>query len=376
MIVGIDKQDIDDVIQHSVKKIDEKYNNRYQLAKLLNGYRRFDPTRGMEYKLDLSFIDISQGTKVIKRINLVRPLSQLEIIPMPYVTESTKVNLILPVTATNKDGVVSFLDSYAHTCLDAGDNANLFVVFIYDTVDYKNNKDDIFAVLKSMISYYESKYMNGARISWAPVQSNNPTQLTVMDAVSKRFSPENLFLYCTVGMELSTDFLNRVRMNTIASWQVFFPIGFWQYKPNLVNEEKPYPTNIEINQKDGHFDKYAYDHASFYNSDFIQARKQMTSKGASIEIDLFDLFLKYHDVHVFRAVEPTLLHRYRVRICKPTEDEGAYHRCLTTRAEGLASRSQLAMLIFEHQQEQINNRLEQMKVGNNPNVEVMKPNML
>ena len=108
----------------------------------------------------------------------------------------------------------------------------------------------------------------------------------------------------------------------------------------------------------------------------MQARKQMTTEGASINIDLFDLFLKYHDLHVFRAVEPTLLHRYRERLCRPTEDEGAYHRCLASRSEGLASRSQLALLIFEHQQQQINNRLEDMRNQNNPNVEQMKPNML
>lgn len=295
---------------------------------------------------------------------------------MPYVTESTRINLILPVTASTRDGVVSFLDSYAHTCLDSGDNTNLFVVFIYDTVDYKNEKDDIFSVLKSMISYYESKYMNGARIVWSGEPNSNPTQITLMDAISKKFSAESLFLLCTVGMELSIDYLNRVRMNTIANWQVFFPIGFWQYKPNLVFEEKPYPTNIDITKNNGHFDSNAYDHASFYNSDYMSARKKMQEAGASLDIDLFKMFLLYHDAHVFRADEPALLHRYRERICKPTSDEDAYHRCLVSRAEGLASRSQLSMLIFEHYQNINSDMFEAIQKQGNNKVEQMKPNML
>lgn len=372
---GSQKDDIDDVIRVSMEKLHEKYGDRFSFHRLLNGYCRFDATRGMEYILDLLVVDSVQKMDIIKRVNLVRPLSKVEIVPMPYVTESTRINLILPVTASTRDGVVSFLDSYAHTCLDSGDNSNLFVVFIYDT-DNKNDKDDIFSVLKSMISYYESKYMNGARIVWSAETTSSPSKIALMDSISKKFSAESLFLLCTVGMELSIDYLNRIRMNTIANWQVYFPIGFWQYKPNLVFEEKPYPTVIEISRDTGHFDANAYDHASFYNSDYIAARQRMREAGASVDVGLFKMFLLYHDAHVFRAVEPALLHRYHERICKPTSDEEAYHRCLVSRSEGLASRSQLAMLIFEHYQNINSDMFQAIQKQGNPKVEQMKPNML
>ena len=42
----------------------------------------------------------------------MRPLSQVEIIPMPYVTESTKVNIILPVTVQEADSLTKFLGIY------------------------------------------------------------------------------------------------------------------------------------------------------------------------------------------------------------------------------------------------------------------------
>ena len=372
---GVDKEDVQDILKVSMTKLNEKYNNIFTYRRLVNGYRRFDPLRGMEYKLDLALQEKPKDIEVIKRVNLVRPLSYVEMIPMPYVTENVRVNMVLPVTFNIREGVVSFLDSYAHTCLDSGDNANLFVVFIYDKLQYKNTREDDFAVLKSMISYYESKYMNGARIAWTAIQSSSPTQFTIMDAISKKFQPEALLLLCTVGMQLSIDFLNRVRMNTIVGWQVFFPIGFWTYKPNLVYSEKPYPTTIEVSPSSGHFDTMIYDHASFYNSDYMKARKDMASSQKGLKVpDLYDMFLKHHNLHVFRAVEPALLVHYKEHVCSPSLEEEAYSRCLVSRSRGLASRSQLAMLIFEHQQKVDQGQMKVMKEQNGE--EPIKANML
>ena len=46
------------------------------------------------------------------RVDMLRPLSQVEIIPMPYVTEATKVNIILPVTVHEAEALSKFLAVY------------------------------------------------------------------------------------------------------------------------------------------------------------------------------------------------------------------------------------------------------------------------
>lgn len=74
-----------------------------------------------------------------------------------------------------------------------------------------------------MIAYYNKKYASsGTRIEWTPLQSNGTfvSEFHLMEAVTGRYTPDSLILFCTVGMELATDFFNRVRMNTIAEWQV------------------------------------------------------------------------------------------------------------------------------------------------------------
>jgi hypothetical protein len=74
--------------------------------------------------------------------------------------------------------------------------------------------------------------------------------------------------------------------------QVYFPIGFWQYKPNLIYDKKPYPTTIELVGKVGHYDMMSFEHASFYLSDYINSRQLMVPEDV-LSGDLFEMFVKY-----------------------------------------------------------------------------------
>ena len=311
----------------------------------------------MEYQLDLEFNDVGNDKLITKRSSLVRPLSKVEIVPMPYVTENSHLNLVLPITYADSDGVVNFLDSYAHTCLDSGDNVNLYVVFIYpmqEESQHDSELEDIYGELKSLISYYETEYMNGARISWLSMHGCEVDHLLVMDIVSKRLMDDALVLMCSVNMNLSVDYLNRVRMNTINHWQVFFPISFWMYKSNLIYDQKPYPTNIKISKENGHFDGNAYTQPSFYMGDYLTARARMTEQGhAEEKTELYNLFLHYHDLHIFRAIEPDLTHRYESKFCPQNiTNTESQDECLNQQAESLASKSQLARLVHTHHEAQ------------------------
>ncbi|ELT90607.1 hypothetical protein CAPTEDRAFT_220988 [Capitella teleta] len=370
-LTGVNKEDVNDIIKTAVDRLNGDHRQRYQHKTLINGYRRFDATRGMDYVLDLLLWDKVSHSTVQRRVYLMRPLEAVEIIPMPFVTENTRVNIVIPVTVKDREGVMAIIDSFAHICLESGDNAYLFVIFIYED---DTSSDDVFSVLKSMITFYENKYRNGAKISWSSLRSAQPSQYTVLDMAARKFSPDSLILLCSPGMILSIEFLNRVRMNVVLEWQVFFPIGFRQFKPNLIFSEKPYPTTIDIKRGVGRFELHNYAIASFYNADYIYARKQMISTG--VDGDLFTMFLKFHHVHIFRAIEPALKLHFHLIECLPTPTDEEYAECLARRAEGLASRSQLALLVFEHQQKLDEGQLNVMHQQNEQNVKQMKPEML
>jgi chondroitin polymerizing factor len=51
----------------SISHLTNVYANKLQYKRLVNGYRRYDPVRGMDYILDLAFRDKDTGLEILKR---------------------------------------------------------------------------------------------------------------------------------------------------------------------------------------------------------------------------------------------------------------------------------------------------------------------
>ncbi|XP_034069872.1 chondroitin sulfate glucuronyltransferase [Gymnodraco acuticeps] len=361
---GADRADVNAVLEIAVERLNERYQPqlRFHKRRLLNGYRRFDPTRGMEYVLDLALEAYTQkghSQVIAKRVNLLRPLSAVEIIPMPYVTEATRVQVILPVTAQDQDFVGNFLDMYVMNTLDTHDNVLLTFLFIYDPFDAQRvSQTDVFAGIKAMIGEVEKRY-GDVKIPWISVKTEVPSQVKLMDIISKKHPVDTLFFLASVWTEVNADFLNRCRMNAISNWQIFFPIHFQEYSPAVMyRDQQPSAASSSFaseSLRDGHFDRQVFDEACFYNADYMTARTKMAADILDNEellesMDVYDIFVRYSGLHVFRAVEPALIQKYVRRACNPRFSEDIYHRCVLSNLEGLGSRSHLAMAIFEQEQ--------------------------
>lgn len=361
---GADRADVNAVLEIAVERMNERYQPqlRFRKRRLLNGYRRFDPTRGMEYVLDLALEVYTQkghSQVIAKRVNLLRPLSAVEIIPMPYVTEATRVQVILPVTAQDQDFVGNFLDMYVMNTLDTHDNVLLTFLFIYDPFDAQRvSQTDVFAGIKAMIGEVEKRYRD-VKIPWISVKTEVPSQVKLMDIISKKHPVDTLFFLAGVWTEVNADFLNRCRMNAISNWQVFFPIHFQEYSPAVMyRDQQPSAASSSFaseSLRDGHFDRHVFDEACFYNADYMTARTKMAADILDNEellesMDVYDIFVRYSGLHVFRAVEPALIQKYVRRACNPRFSEDIYHRCVLSNLEGLGSRSHLAMALFEQEQ--------------------------
>lgn len=358
-LIGADLADVTDVISTAVDELNRKYQPVLHVRKqqLLNGYRRFDPTRGMEYTLDLQLELVTQkghSRSITKRVHLVRPLSEVEIIPMPYVTEASRINIILPLTAQDREHAGAFLKAF--TDIQGNENSLLTLLFIYDPFQAQQvSQNDIFSQVKTQIAEYERKYRD-IKIPWISVKTDAPSQIRLMDIISKKHPVDTLFFLAGVGSHVSTEFLNRCRMNTINNWQVFFPIHFQGYNPEVSEHGQQSPSGtLELVRDAGRFDRDVFDEACFYNADYMAARTKMAADAQENEeivemLDIFEMFIRYSGLHVFRAVEPALLQTYRTRSCNPRLSEEIYHRCVQSNLEGLGSRSQLAMLLFEQEQ--------------------------
>ncbi|XP_026989440.2 chondroitin sulfate synthase 2 [Tachysurus fulvidraco] len=359
-LTGADRTDVDDVIKVAVAELNKKYSPVLQLSapQLVNGYRRFDPTRGMEYTLDLQLwaeTESGSGQLVSRRVHLLRPLSRVEIIPMPYVTEATRVHILLPLTSADRSTAVQFLDHCASSLFEPAENAILSFLFLYEPAEaQKVGTDDVFAEVKAKVAAMERRFPN-VKVPWISVKTENPGLLRVLDVVSRKHPADTLLLLATADTALNSEFLNRCRMNAISGWQVFFPIHFQAFNPTVAYPDQALPTASDLVREAGHFDRFSFEEACFYNGDYMSARAHMEADTHEDEellesLDTYDVFVRYSGLHVFRAVEPALRQEYRNHTCDARLSEDTFHRCLQSKRESIGSRSQLAMLMFEQEQ--------------------------
>ncbi|XP_055937723.1 chondroitin sulfate synthase 2-like [Argiope bruennichi] len=364
-VKGLYKAEIQDLLKSTVQWIKITHNDRYIYQKLVNGYKRFDPTRGTEYILDMLFLEETTGQEVLKRINAVRPLNEVEIIPVPFVTEHTRVVLLVLVKASERNEALRFLDDYAKACIEKQDSTVMLLVFLYGPQDPgKGEKEDVFGPVKDLVNSLVNKYRsNGAKIAWFSVKTigKMPPYFAIVDLISRKLSSESLLLLCHVGMEVRPDYINRVRMNTILKTQVFFPIPFRQYHPSLAYNHITVPDNVEVKKDLGHFDTDSFEHASFYLADYLAIRKQLESTISMIKLDkdlkneylytlhfdLFEIFLQ-SKLHVMRAVEPDLRIRFKFDSCDLESNVATYQECLQNREQNLGTKSQMAAEVLSH----------------------------
>lgn len=357
---GVWLLDIQQVLEEALEQLNHRYHPWLHFRKrhLLNGYRRFDPTRGMEYTLDLV---LEATTKkghagvIIKRLSLLRPLGLVEILPMPYVTEATPVQVVVPLMPADAGHISAFLDSFATNLLDPQENVALTVLLVYD-VTSSGQVQDVFEGVRGMVSELESRY-SFLRLEVTSVRTEIPSQIRLMEIVSKKHPMETLFFLLSVWSEVTAEALNRCRMNAISAWQVFSPVHYQEYNPDMSRHGFSAPPSADF-LHDGHFDRFSSSEFCFYNSDFMAARNRMAMEVGAPEdeeedgagTELLELFLRHSQLHVFRALEPSLVQRFSLRKCSTLQSGESYHRCVISNLESLGSRIQLATALFNQDQ--------------------------
>ncbi|XP_046743414.1 chondroitin sulfate synthase 2 [Diprion similis] len=374
---GSVKVDVDYVIKAAIDRIEGNYKGKMKFKKFLNGYKKYDASRGMDYILDLVFDEVETKEELVKRIEICKPLGKVEILPVPYVTENARVNLILTVNKFQKNETIKFLSHYAQTCMEKKDKTFLMVVLLYDINSPSKDKDDVFFDVKQHALSLTEKYKKDqSKVTWLSIRLPTTVssielepllKIAVTDLVVRKFSPESLILFVETEMELKVDYLNRVRMNTISQWQVFSPMPFAEYHPDIAyTDSKAKENELDVNRNYGRYDEYNFNHIAFYAKDYTSIRKLAESIIPPVRADrdiatvlklpeqnlinsAFELFILFGDLHPFRALEPALKIRYKEINCRGTKSDAIYTDCMKARSLNLGNRGQLAKLILQYQ---------------------------
>jgi hypothetical protein len=309
----------------------------------------------------------------------MRPLGAVEIIPMPYVTESSKINLVVIFTVDyNNKEIENFFKSFEQFILDIKEIAekiNLYVVYVKQTEQPKqpeqteeDKKRCVFIndTLKELSKKYSSIIKTSSRIFFSELNiskilynSESYRILAVADYLNKKLTADDLILIVSPCVEMQTEFLNRVRLNTVKGHQIFFPIPFNEYMPNIVYSIRPYPDEIEINKNYGFFNMYSYEFVSFYNTDYSHVKKKYLEEYSTLNsnitsnlfpTDLYELFSMEKKFNLLRATDQALKCRSHLtdNCFLKQRENNEIQRCLKQRETSLGTKAQLAMHLMKH----------------------------
>ena len=188
-----------------------------------------------------------------------------------------------------------------------------------------------------------------------------------------QFAPDDLIFFVDVDMFFTSDLLARIRANTVAGKQVYYPIVFNEYnRDNPLDAVKFFRglTNSSVDDVqatlNGRFDHFAlgpddgfwiyfgYGMVSVYNRDLRSVGGFNTSIVGWGTEDL-DLYIKFIDSHlsVFTAVDPGLVHIFHHMDCDANLSKEQWSSCVGSKSASIASQRSLARIIYAKQMQRI-----------------------
>jgi len=288
-------------------------------------------------------------------------LGLVEMVPMPFVTEATKLFLILPIHSDEQSIAIRFLYHANKTLFDreTRDKFELLLTHIVTTkqeysqtqkwFDNIRHEVDLIRQTRTQLTItYHTLLLPSSSI---PIYSQ---PIYLLDFFHTKLRTNSLIFITNPYVDIDSDFLNRCRLNIIENAQIFFPIAFYQYHPSIIARTHHLTNNltIDLHKSHGWFNSYAFDHIGLHMSDYLNLKKLILHHNISTStVNLYDLFVQLSDLHMLRAPDQSLRVHYRLIKCDIAIQSNTieYNRCLIQREKGLASRSQLAMIIIENE---------------------------
>lgn len=141
---------------------------------------------------------------------------------MPYVTENTRVIIILPVQESEEDAAKQFLMDYIKIAGDTKDKTFLMLVLLYQYDSPSKNKEDVFYELKNAALKLLNRNVNeDARVAWVSIrlpysskvltlEEYNVLNYAVVDLALRKVGLESLNFVLDVYATVSIELLNRV----------------------------------------------------------------------------------------------------------------------------------------------------------------------
>uniref|UniRef100_A0AC34F7J4 Hexosyltransferase n=1 Tax=Panagrolaimus sp. ES5 TaxID=591445 RepID=A0AC34F7J4_9BILA len=380
-LVGNDALDVREIVT-SARQLIEKNNPGMEFVRLRNGYRLFNAMRGMEYIVDLEYHTTSDSI-MTKRAHLCRPIQHSQLVPnVPYVKEDTDITLVIPV-GSPEDVVParSLLVRHLRLCksslsqIDSRRTRLVIAVRGISALNVRQLSNDLIELKKRC----KSMQTETALLLLKP-NVELMVQIAAMDEAIDHYGQQTVYVLLSPYADYQREFLDRIRINSIRHFQVFIPIPFAEFSPKIIesdhllssqsnNSTKIFsetlgdrihrlskePTTLSdftrpivVHKNNGLFDTNDFSSISMYGVDYVNMRPRLLQKliDGELVLDLSTMFMGQTDIHVLRAIEPSLKLRYHLRSCPSVLTNMDFARCSASQKQTIGSKAQLANIVF------------------------------
>ena len=267
-LLGHQKADIHDILAQTMVLYNTGRVQPYVLERLVNGYRRYDPLRGEEYVLDLELSAKTVHTKTnlllnteheVQRVEVVKPFGVAHLLSTHPITNTQMIHFILPVDGLeHSDRFLTFLRTYEAVCLKSREYVYLMIIlFMGKTPDERSKSNKLVEAVESLGRQYRSAHIRVIQTS------STYSRALGIDLGMKQLPAEMLSFFCDIDVLFTPDFLTRCRHNAIKGRQVYYPVIFSQYNPEMIkkfSKKEEVPHLLDINKHTGWYHHKMYNH--------------------------------------------------------------------------------------------------------------------
>jgi len=227
----IDKLDIADMVSQVTALLGSAgHGERWRISHLENGYRRLDLVRGVEYVIDASVSSVENHTTEHRKLRLVRPFGAMHLLSNGVFYDAKLIHFIVAVSGLSSQ-LRGFLSNFEAVCARGNDQAYLLIVVCV------NNTKELKAV-QAAVSVVQRRHRDTVHIRVVHTRRRFDMALA-LDLGSRQLPSSALIAFTDVGVRLSRAALRRCQLHAVENHQVYYPVIFAQYDPDIVQQFSP-----------------------------------------------------------------------------------------------------------------------------------------
>ena len=303
---------------------------------LYDGFALSNPSSGVEYFLHMSVHRESVEEPIDYVANIFLPFQGAGMAGYQEAGNVLSITIHMTVSVGRAHDISDFAAMFQDSCTRQPLHVHLhFVIFGKN----ENAKSNIMKLqqtcAREVVSIHDPE-----NTDFSHAYSYNLVAGTLQES--------DLMLFFDHNFVFTADFLAHCRMNAVQGRQVYFPVLFSFYKPELVHKYIQRPPQMLISADTGFFLRYNYQVVAIYKSDYDRIGGFDSKQGGNLNDDVrFVDKLLATDLFVMRALEPHLRRNYKPRSCKGLAGN-SHLACMNSRADAIGSKKILASMIISN----------------------------